>query len=161
MKVRKKSSEGQADNIFWLLVFVFVGIPGLLMLALYWLMSDAQSMGITGFMQEIVVRIFGIVAAIIAFIIIEKKVQNKSFVVKRIVKVASIVLCVAISVFLVRPIVLDAPYLSRPETMYLHDLEFEDDTNNEYLFFYKLYGIGADGKGHTFHTTQKRMDEGQ
>ena len=74
---------------------------------------------------------------------------------------AGIVLCIAVSVLLVRPLVLDIPYLSHPETMYLSDLEFEADTNYEYGQFYKLYGIDAAGKMHSFDTSEKRMEEGQ
>ena len=99
--------------------------------------------------------------AIVVVITIGKAVQNKSSAMKRIIKAAGIVFCIAISVLCVRTIVLDIPYLSHPETMHLSNLEFEDDTNYEYLSFYKLYGIDADGKGHTFHTSQKRMEEGR
>lgn len=74
---------------------------------------------------------------------------------------AGIVLCIAVSALLVRPLVLDIPYLSHPETMYLSDLEFEADTNYEYGQFYKLRGIDAAGKMHSFDTSEERMEEGQ
>ena len=131
------------------------------MLALYWLLSDARSMGMMGFVQAIVYRLLGIMTAIVVVIGIKKTVQNKSAAVKRMAMATGIVLCIAVSVLLVRPLVLDIPYLSHPETMYLNNLEFEADTNYEYGQFYKLYGIDADGKGHTFHTSEKRMEEGQ
>ena len=53
---------------------------------------------------------------------------------------AGIVLCIAVSALLVRPLVLDIPYLSHPETMYLSNLELEDDTNYEYSNFYYVRG---------------------
>ena len=57
MKDRKKSYERQANIAVGLLIFIICGIPTLLMLALYWLLSDARSMGMMGFVQEIVMRI--------------------------------------------------------------------------------------------------------
>ena len=158
---RKKSYERQANIAVGLLIFIICGIPTLLMLALYWFLSDARSMGMMGFVQAIIYRLLGIMTAIVVVIGIKKTVQNKSSAVKRMAMAAGIVLCIAVSALLVRPLVLDIPYLSHPETMYLSDLEFEADTNYEYGQFYKLYGIDADGKGHTFHTSQKRMEEGQ
>ena len=161
MKDRKKSYEKQANIAVGLLIFIICGTPILLMLALYWLLSEARSMGMMGFVQAIVYRLLGIMTAIVVVIGIKKTVQNKSSAVKRLAMAAGIVLCIAVSVLLVRPLVLDIPYLSHPETMYLNNLEFEADTNYEYGQFYKLYGIDADGKGHTFHTSEKRMEEGQ
>ena len=161
MKDRKKSYERQANIAVGLLIFIICGIPTLLMLALYWFLSDARSMGMMGFVQEIIYRLLGIMTAIVVVIGIKKTVQNKSSAVKRMAMAAGIVLCIAVSVLCMRTIVQDIPYLSHPETMYLSDLEFEADTNYEYGQFYKLYGIDADGKGHTFHTSQKRMEEGQ
>ena len=161
MKDRKKSYEKQANIAVGLLIFIICGTPILLMLALYWLLSEARSMGMMGFVQAIVYRLLGIMTAIVVVIGIKKTVQNKSSAVKRMAMATGIVLCIAVSVLLVRPLVLDIPYLSHPETMYLNNLEFEADTNYEYGQFYKLYGIDADGKGHTFHTSEKRMEEGQ
>ena len=157
----KKSYDRQAKIAVWLLAFLFFGMPFLLTLALYWLMSDARSMGMMGFVQEIVTRILWIMTAIIAVIMIKKTVQNKSSAVKRIIKAAGIVFCIAISVLCVRPIVLDIPYLSHPETMYLSDLEFEHDTNYEYLNFYNLCGIDAAGEMHIFHISRERLEEGE
>ena len=162
MKDRKKSYERQANIAVGLLIFIICGIPSILTIVFLWFMrNDALSMGITGFVQEIIYRFLGIMTAIVVVIGIKKTVQNKSSAVKRMAMAAGIVLCIAVSALLMRPIVLDIPYLSHPETMYLSDLEFEADTNYEYGQFYKLYGIDADGKGHTFHTSQKRMEEGQ
>ena len=161
MKDRKKSYERQANIAVGLLIFIICGIPTLLMLALYWFLSDARSMGMMGFVQAIIYRLLGIMTAIVVVIGIKKTVQNKSSAVKRMAMAAGIVLCIAVSALLVRPLVLDIPYLSHPETMYLSDLEFEADTNYEYGQFYKLRGIDAAGKMHSFDTSEDRMEEGQ
>lgn len=162
MKDRKKSYERQANIAVGLLIFIICGIPSILTIVFLWFMrNDALSMGITGFVQEIIYRLLWIMTAIVVVIGIKKTVQNKSSVVKRIAMAAGIVFFIVISILCIRTIVLDIPYLSHPKTMYLSDLEFEDDTNYEYAIFYKLYGIDADGKGHTFHTSEKRMEEGQ
>ena len=161
MKDRKKSYERQANIAVGLLIFILCGIPTLLMFALSWFLSDARSMGMMGFVQAIIYRLLGIMTAIVVVIGIKKTVQNKSSAVKRMAMAAGIVLCIAVSVLLVRPLVLDIPYLSHPETMYLSDLEFEADTNYEYGQFYKLRGIDAAGKMHSFDTSEDRMEEGQ
>ena len=162
MKDRKKSYERQANIAVGLLIFIICGIPSILTIVFLWFMrNDALSMGITGFVQEIIYRLLWIMTAIVVVIGIKKTVQNKSSAVKRMAMAAGIVLCIAVSVLLVRPLVLDIPYLSHPETMYLSDLEFEADTNYEYGQFYKLRGIDAAGKMHSFDTSEDRMEEGQ
>ena len=161
MKDRKKSYDRQANIAVGLLIFIICGIPTLLMLALHWLLSDARSMGMMGFVQAIIYRLLGIMTAIVVVIGIKKTVRNKSSAVKRMAMAAGIVLCIAVSVLLVRPLVLDIPYLSHPETMYLSDLEFEDDPNSEYLNFYYVRGMGADKHVHSFNVSEERMEEGQ
>ena len=161
MKDRKKPYERKANSAVGLLIFIICGILVLPLFALSWLLSDARSMGMMGFVQAIIYRLLVIMTAIVVVIGIKKTVQNKSSAVKRTAMAAGIVLCIAVSVLLVRPLVLDIPYLSHPETMYLSDLEFEADTNYEYGQFYKLRGIDAAGKMHSFDTSEDRMEEGQ
>ena len=161
MKDRKKPYERKANSAVGLLIFIICGILVLPLFALHWLLSDARSMGMMGFVQAIIYRLLGIMTAIVVVIGIKKTVQNKSSAVKRTAMAAGIVLCIAVSVLLVRPLVLDIPYLSHPETMYLSDLEFEADTNYEYGQFYNLYGVDAAGKMHSFNTSEERMEEGQ
>lgn len=161
MKDRKKSYERQANIAVGLLIFIICGIPTLLMLALHWFLPDARSIGMMGFVQAIIYRLLGIMTAIVVVIGIKKTVQNKSSAVKRTAMAAGIVLCIAVSVLCMRTIVLDIPYLSHPETMYLSNLEFEDDTNYEYLNFYYVRGMGADKHVHSFHVSEDRMEEGQ
>ena len=161
MKDRKKSYERQANIAVGLLIFIICGIPTLLMLALHWFLSDARSMGMMGFVQAIIYRLLWIMTAVVVVIGIKKTVQNKSYAVKRIIKAAGIIFCIAVSVLCLRTVVLDIPYLSHPETMYLSDLEFEDDTNYEYSNFYYLRGMGADGHMHSFNVSEERMEEGQ
>ena len=161
MKDRKKSYERQANIAVGLLIFIICGIPTLLMLALHWLLSDTRSMGMMGFVQEIIYRLLGIMTAIVVVIGIKKTVQNKSSAVERMAVAAGIVLCIAVSALLMRPLVLDILYLSHPETMYLSNLEFEDDTNYEYSNFYYVRGMGADKHMHSFKVSEERMEEGQ
>ena len=162
MKDRKKSYERQANIAVGLLIFIICGIPSILTIVFLWFMrNDALSMGITGFVQEIIYRLLGIMTAIVVVIGIKKTVQNKSSAVKRMAMAAGIVLCIAVSVLCMRTIVQDIPYLSHPETMYLSDLEFEDDPNSEYLNFYYVRGMGADKHMHSFNVSEERMEEGQ
>ena len=161
MKDRKKPYERKANSAVGLLIFIICGILVLPLFALSWLLSDARSMGMMGFVQAIIYRLLVIMTAIVVVIGIKKTVQNKSSAVKRMAMAAGIVLCIAVSVLCMRTIVLDIPYLSHPETMYLSDLEFEADTNYEYSNFYYVRGMGADKHMHSFNVSEERMEEGQ
>ena len=65
--------------------------------------------------------------------------------------------------FLVRPLVLDIPYLKRPEAAYLERLEFEysrgigDYGSDDYY----LRGVDMTGERHSFEISEKRYEEGR
>lgn len=64
--------------------------------------------------------------------------------------------------FLIRPLVLDIPYLKRPETAYLERLEFDhargigDYSSDSYY----LRGVDMTGERHSFNISEKRLEEG-
>ena len=65
--------------------------------------------------------------------------------------------------FLVRPLILDIPYLKRPKTVYLDCLEFEIergtmDTTSDY---YYLHGVDMNGEKRSFKISEKQFREGR
>lgn len=78
-------------------------------------------------------------------------------------RTTGILLCLAVAFFLVRPLVLDIPYLKRPEAAYLERLEFEysrgigDYGSDDYY----LRGVDMTGERHSFEISEKRYEEGR
>ena len=152
-----KRRENQA---YCLLFFIFAGIPTILIITLRWFLSDNFSMGLTGFLQNVLISIFSTLIAIVIIIYNIKKVPNKPLK-KLILKIVIIVISTIIAILLARSIILDIPYLKHPKETYLNNLEFYDDTNYEYLMFYDVYGKDMEGKYHTFHISEELMKKGQ
>ena len=152
-----KRRENQA---YWLLFFIFAGIPTILIITLRWFLSDNFSMGLTGFLQNVLISIFFILLAIVIIISTIKKVPNKPLK-KLILKIVIIVISTIIAILFARPIILDISYFKHPKELYLNNLEFYDDTNYEHLMFYDVYGKDIEGKYHTFHISEELMKKGQ
>ena len=152
-----KRRENQA---YCLLFFIFAGIPTILIITLSWFLSDNFSMGLTGFLQNVLISIFSILLAIAIIISTIKKVPNKPLK-KLILKIVIIVISTIIAILFARPIILDISYLKHPKETYLNNLEFYNDTNYEYLMFYDVYGKDMEGKYHTFHISEELMKKGQ
>ena len=72
-------------------------------------------------------------------------------------------MCVGAAFFLVRPLILDIPYLEHPEAAYLERLEFEysrgigDYGSDDYY----LRGVDMTGERHSFEISEKRYEEGR
>ena len=145
---------------YCLLFFIFAGIPTILIITLRWFLLDNFSMGLTGFLQNVLTNTIFILIAIAIIIFTIKKVPNKPPK-KLILKVVTIVISTIAILLLIRPIVLDIPYLKHPKEIYLNNLEFYDDTNYEYLNFYDVYGKDTKGKYHTFHISKELMEKGK
>ena len=164
MKVKKTPSEKilkrRENQAYCLLFFIFAGIPTILIIAFRWFLSDKFSMGLTGFLQNVLTNTVFILIAIAIIIFTIKKVLNKPLK-KLTLKVVTIVISTIAIILLARPIALDIPYLKYPKETYLNNLEFYDDTNYEYLNFYDVYGKDTKGKYHTFHISKELMEKGQ
>ena len=152
-----KRRENQA---YWLLFFIFAGIPTILIITLRWFLSDKFSMGLTGFLQNVFANIVFILIAIAIIIYTIKKVPNKPLK-KLILKIVIIAISIIIAILFTRPIILDISYFKHPKELYLNNLEFYDDTNYEHLMFYDVYGKDIEGKYHTFHISEELMKKGQ
>ena len=125
---------------------------------------DAFAIGITGFMQAVIVYGgLGLVAVIIALVLFILLIQPDTTFLQKVGRTAGILLCLAAAFFLVRPLVLDIPYLKRPEAANLERLEFEysrgigDYGSDDYY----LRGVDMTGERHSFEISEKRYEEGR
>ena len=128
--------------------------------------SDASTIGVAGFIQTAVINgSFGLLAVIVAIASIIKSIKSarsdKSF--KQIIgRMVLIVVCVAATFFLVRPLILDIPYLRCPETIYLNQLEFDNDMGiGDTPGAYCLRGADMAGERHSFDIGEKQFEEGR
>ena len=102
-------------------------------------------------------------AVIIALVLFILLVQPDTTFLQKVGRTAGILLCLAAAFFLVRPLVLDIPYLKRPEAACLERLEFEysrgigDYGSDDYY----LRGVDMTGERHSFEISEKRYEEGR
>ena len=127
MENKKTTSEKilkrRENQAYCLLFFIFAGIPTILIITLRWFLSDNFSMGLTGFLQNLLISIFSILLAIVIIISTMKKVPNKPLK-KLILKIVIIVISTIIAILFAKPVILDISYLKHPKETYLNNLEF-------------------------------------
>ena len=162
---RTPGGEKSKAELKWFVLFLavifFLPITILAVVELF-TSADAFAIGITGFMQSVIVYGgLGLVAVIIALVLFilliqpghnvpAKGWQNRRH------------FCFASSSLssLSRPLVLDIPYLKRPEAAYLERLEFEysrgigDYGSDDYY----LRGVDMTGERHSFEISEKRYE---
>ena len=78
-------------------------------------------------------------------------------------RTAVIIFCVIAAFFLVRPLVLDIPYLKCPETSYLDRLEcdYEMGVGDYSSDAYYLRGVDMTGEHHSFRISERQLKEGR
>lgn len=164
---RAPGGEKSKAELKWFILFlaaVFF-LPITILAVVEWFTSaDAFAIGITGFMQAVIVYGgLGLVAVIIALVLFILLIQPDATFLQKVGRTAGILLCLAAAFFLVRPLVLDIPYLKRPEAAYLERLEFEysrgigDYGSDDYY----LRGVDMTGERHSFEISEKRYEEGR
>ena len=163
---RAPGGEKSKAELKWFILFLAVifFLPITIFAVVEWFTSaDAFAIGITGFMQAVIVYGgLGLVAVIIALVLFILLIQPDTTFLQKIGRTAGILLCLAAAFFLVRPLVLDIPYLKRPEAAYLERLEFEysrgigDYGSDDYY----LRGVDMTGERHSFEISEKRYEEG-
>ena len=164
---RAPGGEKNKAELKWFILFLAVifFLPITILAVVEWFTSaDAFAIGITGFMQAVIVYGgLGLVAVIIALVLFILLIQPDATFLQKVGRTAGILLCVAAAFFLVRPLVLDIPYLKRPEAAYLERLEFEysrgigDYGSDDYY----LRGVDMTGERHSFEISEKRYEEGR
>ena len=151
--------------LFVLFLAIVIFLPAAFFGALDWLTSaDAFAIGITGFIQTAIVRGgLGLLAVVIAVVFAIKRMQPDTSLKQKFRRIAVILLCAAVAFFLVRPLVLDVPYLKQPEVAYLERLELDyargigDYGSDDYY----LRGVDMTGERHSFNISEKWFEEGR
>lgn len=165
-----KSSLGNKKSkaeirLFVLSLVVILFLPITIFMVLDWFVhSDTLTIGITGFIQTAIVNgCLGLVATIIAVVFVIKLIQPDTSFKQKVGRGAAIILCAVAAFFLVRPLVLDIPYLKRPEAAYLERLEFDYERGiGDYgSDSYYLRGVDMTGERHSFSISEKRFEDGR
>ena len=165
-----KSSLGNKKSkaeirLFVLSLVVILFLPITIFMVLDWFVhSDTLTIGITGFIQTAIVNgCLGLVATIIAVVFVIKLIQPDTSFKQKVGRGAAIILCAVAAFFLVRPLVLDIPYLKRPEATYLERLEFDYERGiGDYgSDSYYLRGVDMTGERHSFSISEKRFEDGR
>ncbi len=165
-----KSSPGNKKNkaeikLFVLSLVVILFLPITIFMVLDWFVhSDTLTIGVTGFIQTAIVNgCLGLLATIIAVVFVIKLIQPDTSFKQKVGRTAVILLCVAAAFFLVRPLVLDIPYLKHPEVAYLErlELDYERGIGDYGSDSYYLRGIDMTGERHSFTVSKKRYEEGR
>ena len=117
--------------------------------------------GTTGFVQEAIWRVILSVVAAVIFIVCLAKSKKASSLLAVFGYVAGAIGCAVFSFFLLRALVQDIPYLSRPETTYLNHLEFDSSTIGDGPASYYVQGMGIDGERYSFDIGRKTYTEGR
>lgn len=165
-----KSSPGNKKNkaeikLFVLSLVVILFLPITIFMVLDWFVhSDTLTIGVTGFIQTAIVNgCLGLLATIIAVVFVIKLIQPDTSFKQKVGRAAVILLCVAAAFFLVRPLVLDIPYLKHPEVAYLErlELDYERGIGDYGSDSYYLRGIDMTGERHSFTVSKKRYEEGR
>ena len=159
-----KKSKAEIKR-FVLALAVILFLPITILMAVEWFTSaDAFAIGITGFIQTAIVNGgLGLVAVIIALVFFLQLIQPDTTFIQNVGRTAGIILCLTIAFFLVRPLVLDIPYLKHPEASCLERLEFDyergigDYASDDYY----LRGVDMTGERHSFPVSKKRYEEGR
>ena len=165
-----KSSPGNKKNkaeikLFVLSLVVILFLPITIFMVLDWFVhSDTLTIGVTGFIQTAIVNgCLGRLATIIAVVFVINVIQPDTSFKQKVGRTAVILLCVAAAFFLVRPLVLDIPYLKHPEVAYLErlELDYERGIGDYGSDSYYLRGIDMTGERHSFTVSKKRYEEGR
>ena len=166
MDKEKNSRGGRHGNgvhffILFLLILIFCLIVGAAMFLS--IQNDKViAMGKAGFIRNAVWRIVlgGLALGGVFFCLrgLWKKEKNWKGILGRITGSAA---CLLTACFLVRPVILDIPYLDSPAITYLERLEFDEDHTGDGPVRYYLRGTGIDGTPHSFSLNKEEYEEGK
>ena len=154
----------RSANAFILFVFIIIFVPLTLVLALEWFaQSDFFTMGITGYIQNVIINVvLGICAAIIAIVSMGKLFQREVSIGQKIIRIVVIALCIAVDVYFIRPFILDIPYLNQPKITYLSRLDFDSEMGiGDSPDNYYLKGVDITGERFSFEISREKLEEGK
>ena len=161
--MNKKDMENANKAIFAALGFVAIFVLVIVLGIAYTLFQYNTNfvLGTTGFFQEIVLRVVLTIVAATVFVVCLIKAKNADRIVAVLGYVLVAIISLVISFFLLRALVLDIPYLDNPETTYLNNIRFDDDTIGDGPASYYVQGTGIEGDWHSFDIGRKAYNEGR
>ena len=153
------------------LLILFLTVIGLILFvpivfgtAWYRFVNDTSLViGVTGFAQKVAFRgVFCVIAGIIAIRCLVRLFRRDRPPRQRLAYAVGILLCLVAVYFLVRPLILDLPYLDRPEVVCLSQVDFDDSWGTgDAPHRYYLRGVDEEGNRHSFEISRERFEEGR
>lgn len=159
---QEKANKGKS----WLTLIIICAaflLPIVCMTLVDWFVTDTSLViGVTGFVQKAIFRGFFAFIALIIAIVCVVKIFLCGKAAKQIAGyVICIILCAVFSYLILRPLVLDGPYLENPEVVYLNRLDFDrSSSTGDSPTRYYVRGYDMNGEKHSFEITKKRYNEG-
>ncbi len=150
--------------MFGLFLIAIIFIPITFLVVLEWFATSSRfSIGTTGYIQKAITNsVISIVAIIIAVVCLYKLFQPGKKILHALGYLAGVVLCLTITFFLVKPLVLDIPYINHPQTTYMERLKLDDESGvGDNPASYYLRGVDINGERHSFEISKERYDEGR
>lgn len=124
--------------------------------------NQVIAMGRAGFIRDAAFRIFlGVAAAAVSVICAKDLFKGKRSAKGICGRILAVLICLPAAFFLIRPVVLDIPYLNDPQITYINRLEFDDDLTGDGPARYYLRGTGIDGSSHSFSVNRAEYDAGK
>ena len=170
-KTKEKSnskSEKIRTDLFVLAPIIIVSLPVIFIVVFFVALvllanSGVITIGAVRFIQTAVIHGgLGLLAVIIAIASIIKLARSDKSSRQILGRTVMIAVCAAAAFFLIRPLILDIPYLKHPETIYLGRLEFDHQIGiGDSLDACYLRGADMAGGCHLFNIGEKKFDEGQ
>ena len=124
--------------------------------------SKVIVMGEDGFIRDVVWRVgLGVLGIFFAIFCIKGIIKERKSVRGVLGRILGAVICLLLAVFLIRPVILDIPYLDHPEITYLDRLEFDDDYTGDGPARFYLRGAGIEGDAHSFSVNEEEYEQGR
>lgn len=156
--------KGKDSKLATFLLIIVIFAPLTFFWALNWFATaDSFSVGITGFVQSVIVNgCLGLLTLIIAIVSSVKLAQPETPFKQKLIRIVIIIVCLVAAFLLLRPIFLDIPYLNNPQAAYLDRLKFDDEMGvGDSPTNYYLRGYDMDGERHSFEISEERWEEGR
>lgn len=163
-KLHDEKYERRMAKLFGLFLIAIIFIPITFLVVLEWFATSSRfSIGTTGYIQKAITNsVISIVAIIIAVVCLYKLFQPGKKILHALGYLAGVVLCLTITFFLVKPLVLDIPYINHPQTTYMERLKLDDESGvGDNPASYYLRGVDINGERHSFEISKERYDEGR
>ena len=157
-----KGKKSRKRRIAGITIIVFIALFITFCLFLSWFTdSDYFVMGTAGYVRQSIWR--SLVAAIaigVAVYCIRRLTRHGKRMRKIVGSCVGIFLCSMATIWMIRPIILDYPYLSAPAQTYLVNASVDYDATGDGATRYYLRGEDAEGNPHRFRITRELYDKG-